>query len=62
MGVKESQLLAPPFEDWQMARIFIKFLKVFYDATLKISGSLYVTSNMLFQQICTIEHTLNKMC
>ncbi|KAG2701851.1 hypothetical protein I3760_06G063300 [Carya illinoinensis] len=43
------------------ARVFINFLKVFYDATLKISGSSYVTSNMLFQQISTIEHNLNKM-
>ncbi|KAG2679651.1 hypothetical protein I3760_11G059800 [Carya illinoinensis] len=61
MRMRESQLAVPPFEDWQRARVFIKFLKVFYYATLKISGSSYVTSNMLFQQISTIEHNLNKM-
>jgi hypothetical protein len=39
--------LGPPnYDDWDRIRTFLKFLKLFYDATLRLSGSLYVTSNM----------------
>jgi hypothetical protein len=48
--------LGPPtFDDWDNVRIFVKFLKFFYDATMRLSGSLYVTSNMYFQEICGIQ-------
>ena len=32
--------------DWNEARSLLPFLKMFYDATMQISGSYYVTSNM----------------
>ena len=35
-------------EDWNRARAFVKFLKMFYDVTLKFSRSLHVTSNIFF--------------
>ena len=35
-------------EVWNRARVFIKFLKMFYDVNLKFSGSLHVTSNYFF--------------
>ena len=34
--------------DWEKIRIFLKFLKIFYDGTLWFSGANYVTSNSLF--------------
>lgn len=37
-----------------------KILKVFYDATLSFSGSLYVTSNTFFKMLCDIQKSLNK--
>ncbi|KAH9662777.1 BED-type domain-containing protein [Citrus sinensis] len=46
----------PSSIDWEYARYFIKFLKVFHDATLTFSGSLYVTSNTFLHQLCLI-HT-----
>jgi hypothetical protein len=47
--------LGPPTEDdWDNVGHFVKFLKVFYDVTLKISGTLYSTSNLFFQQLCTV--------
>ncbi|KAH9736326.1 BED-type domain-containing protein [Citrus sinensis] len=46
----------PSSIDWEYARYFIKFLKVFHDATLTFSGSLYVTSNNFLRQLCLI-HT-----
>jgi hypothetical protein len=48
--------LGPPtFEDWENVRVFFKFLKLFYDVTMRLSGSLYVTYNMYFQEICGIQ-------
>jgi len=29
----------PKSEDWENAWVFIKFLKIFYDVTKKVSGS-----------------------
>ena len=38
--------MRPPTSiDWNRIRIFLKFLKLFYDATMQISRSLYCTSN-----------------
>ncbi|XP_059453467.1 zinc finger BED domain-containing protein RICESLEEPER 2-like [Corylus avellana] len=46
--------LGPPKEDdWNNVRHFVHFLKVFYDVTMKISGSLYSTANLFFQQLCS---------
>lgn len=39
----------------------MKLLKIFYDVTLNISGSLYVTINVYFQQFYTIKDALNCM-
>jgi hypothetical protein len=48
--------LGPPtFDDWKNVKPFLKFLKLFYDVTMRLSGSLYVTSNMYFQDICGIQ-------
>ena len=47
--------LGPPMEgDWDNVRHFVKFLRVFYDVTIKISGTLYSTSNLYIQQLCTV--------
>jgi hypothetical protein len=41
--------LGPPnYNDWARIRIFLKFLKLFYEVTMRLSGSLYVTCNMYF--------------
>jgi hypothetical protein len=34
--------------DWNNVRHFVNFLKVFYDVTIKIFGTLYSTSNLYF--------------
>uniref|UniRef100_A0A9I9EE28 BED-type domain-containing protein n=1 Tax=Cucumis melo TaxID=3656 RepID=A0A9I9EE28_CUCME len=48
--------MSPNKEDWTNARILIQFLKVFYEGTLKISGSLYTTSNLVFHQITVVQN------
>ncbi|KAL0547021.1 hypothetical protein IC582_016942 [Cucumis melo] len=50
--------MSPNKEDWRNARMLIRFLKVFYDVTLKISGSLYTTSNLVFHQITVVQNCI----
>lgn len=40
----------------------MKYLKTFYDATLIISGSNYVTASLFFMQLCIIQDALNNGC
>ncbi|KAI4318084.1 hypothetical protein L6164_025892 [Bauhinia variegata] len=50
----------PNSDDWKCARVFTRFLKIFYDATLSFSSSLYVTSNVSFHKLIDIQQTLLK--
>jgi hypothetical protein len=58
-NVKDG-LRPPTFFDWNRIKIFLKFLKLFYDAIMRILGSLYCTSNMYFQEICEIQMHLQE--
>ena len=44
----------PLFIDWENARVFVKFIEIFYDVTLKFSASLTVTSNACFHELNAI--------
>ena len=48
-------------EDQNKARVFVKFLKMFYDVTLKFLGSLHVTSIFFFKELVAMQRTLQKM-
>ena len=50
----------PKETDWQRARVFISFLKTFFDATLSFFGSLHVTTNTFFKKLVSIQTSLNK--
>ena len=58
---KEKIKGPPEKEDWNRARVFVKFLKMFYDVTLKFLGSLHVTSNIFFKELVAMQITLQKM-
>lgn len=45
---------SPSNEDWDCIRHMVTFLRIFYDATLRLSDSLYVTKNMYLQEILGI--------
>uniref|UniRef100_A0A7N0UF14 Uncharacterized protein n=1 Tax=Kalanchoe fedtschenkoi TaxID=63787 RepID=A0A7N0UF14_KALFE len=45
----------PEPADWTNVRRFVKFLKHFYELTLKVSGSSYTTSNNFFQEIGEVD-------
>ena len=48
----------PTTRDWDYARYFADFLQKFYDATVRLFGSLYATSNQYFTDACAIESFL----
>ena len=58
LNALDSEGGAPSIDDWNHARVFIKFLKIFYDATLSFSGSLHVIENTFFHKLCEIQDTL----
>ncbi|KAL0362001.1 UNVERIFIED_CONTAM: hypothetical protein Scaly_1155300 [Sesamum calycinum] len=45
----------PTDYDWEMAKVLMKFLKHFYNLTLRISGAMCVTSNIVFREICEVD-------
>ncbi|XP_055962336.1 zinc finger BED domain-containing protein RICESLEEPER 2-like [Mercurialis annua] len=51
----------PDFVDWETVKKFATCLSYFYVTTLRISGCLYVTSNMQFQEICDLSIMLDGM-
>lgn len=51
---------SPTDDDWYNIRHFIKFLQVFYDVTIQISGSLHSTSNLYFDALCSIYSCLTE--
>ncbi|XP_058226607.1 zinc finger BED domain-containing protein RICESLEEPER 2-like [Rhododendron vialii] len=60
-GRKEN-VGAPTSSDWGKIKLYVKFLRVFYLATLKFSGSLYVTCNVFFDEMVLIQQDIVKLC
>ena len=51
-GDHGNKRIGPPtIDDWKNVPVFVMFLKVFYDVTMKISGYSYVTSNSYFHEL-----------
>ena len=54
-----KKVMGPPLsDDWDNAKVFVQFLKTFYDITLKFSASLHVTSNVYYHDVCSIHMQL----
>ena len=51
----------PEFYDWEIANNLVNFLEHFYEMTLRISGSQYVTSNTFFSEIAELFFLLNDL-
>jgi Domain of unknown function (DUF4413) len=61
-GKGKGKVISPPGEgDWVKARCFVKFLKLFYGVTTRLSGSSYVTSNNFFHELVSIQTRLNEV-
>lgn len=52
----------PTAEDWESSRVFVKFLKIFYDATKIFSASTHVSMHSAFHQLALIHMELKKCC
>ncbi|XP_019150547.1 PREDICTED: zinc finger BED domain-containing protein RICESLEEPER 2-like [Ipomoea nil] len=50
----------PNHEDWESVRKLSMFLQQFYDFTVKIYGSLYVTANVYLDEVCDVYSTLRE--
>ena len=51
----------PVEDDWEIVTNFVEFLRLFYDVTMRLSGTLYPTSNIVCQQICRVKEELDDM-
>ncbi|XP_070048899.1 zinc finger BED domain-containing protein RICESLEEPER 2-like [Nicotiana tomentosiformis] len=47
-------------DDWKIVKAFIMFLNIFYQTTLKFSGSLYVISNAFFHEFFNVRNAIIK--
>lgn len=50
----------PTSYDWGIVRRMVDMLVHFYELTLRISGSLYVTSNVFYHEISTVNYLLKE--
>ncbi|KAK2653287.1 hypothetical protein Ddye_013143 [Dipteronia dyeriana] len=57
----QKRIGPPIFEHWENAKVFVQFLKTFYDVTLQFSASLSVTSNLYFHKWSTSNNQLTSM-
>ncbi|KNA23581.1 hypothetical protein SOVF_023130, partial [Spinacia oleracea] len=53
-GISES-------EDWNSVKKFSEFVQTFYDLTNRVSGSLYVTSNLFFHELVNVAVLLKEL-
>ena len=51
----------PSYEDWGYVESILPFLSIFYEATLRISGTSYVTSNMYMLEVFGIWNGINHL-
>ena len=58
---KQKNLGPPVLEDWEKARFFVKFLKIFYMVTLKFSSFLYLTSNSFFHEFISMHTSISQL-
>ncbi|XP_027932002.1 zinc finger BED domain-containing protein RICESLEEPER 2-like [Vigna unguiculata] len=51
----------PSYEDWEYVESILPFLSIFYEATLRISGNSYVTSNIYMLEVVGIWNGINHL-
>ncbi|CAL9015309.1 unnamed protein product [Prunus brigantina] len=61
-GKEKKKRVGPPTSlDWDNTKVFVKFLKKFYDATLRFSASKTVSSNAPLHEICSFLEEIDTM-
>ncbi|XP_012574105.2 zinc finger BED domain-containing protein RICESLEEPER 2-like [Cicer arietinum] len=59
---KDKGPRVPLSKDWDFANTVLPFLRIFYDATVRISGSSYVTSNIYMKEVFAIGRKIRLLC
>ncbi|PWA65613.1 zinc finger BED domain-containing protein RICESLEEPER 1 [Artemisia annua] len=59
-GKKKGPPGIPESKDWANARLLVVFLKHFYDMTLRVSGTKYITSNSYLECINCLDTVLKR--
>ena len=59
LAIEDEADRPPNLNNWKQVKHLVVFLEVFYNITLYLSGTLYVTSNLLFFEIVAT-HTMLK--
>ena len=60
-GIRGITSTLPTKQDWDNCRVLVKFLKLFYNATKRFLGSLYVTSNYFFDEMVVIQNKIKQL-
>ncbi|KAK3211090.1 hypothetical protein Dsin_015796 [Dipteronia sinensis] len=55
---EKTEQRSPKCDDWKKVCLFVKFLKIFHYATLKLNASLPFNSNLYFHEMCEIQTDL----
>ncbi|GAA0161493.1 hypothetical protein LIER_17795 [Lithospermum erythrorhizon] len=58
-SASDRRIGPPTHDDFVHARSFVKFLKLFFEVTLAVSGSNYVIVNNLFLQVIGVHSAIN---
>ena len=53
---RDKKLGKPEHDDWENVKRFCEFLGSFYELTLRVSGSKYVTANCCFMNLWMFLH------
>ncbi|KAK1383553.1 hypothetical protein POM88_021288 [Heracleum sosnowskyi] len=60
---KKKVVEGPPlYDDFCNVNRFIKFLEIFFDVTIKLSGSKYCTSNVFFVELVKVQEAIMRLC
>ncbi|XP_061999218.1 zinc finger BED domain-containing protein RICESLEEPER 2-like [Rosa rugosa] len=58
---KRNMVGPPEVGDWEKAEVFVEFLRVFYDVTLRVGASLHPTVHTTFHDVITMEKNIENM-
>jgi hypothetical protein len=52
----------PTLEDWERVELILPFLSIFHEATMRMSGSSYLTSNLYMLEVFSVGRKIINMC
>ena len=58
---RDKKLGKPEHDDWENVKRFFEFLGSFYQLTLRVSGSKYVTANLFFRELLNVSALLKEL-